>query len=267
RYARKRETEWTGYKVHLTESCDEDYPHLVVNVETTPATVSDYDMTPQIHDHLADRDLLPSEHLLDGGYASADHLLTSQKQGIDLLAPVSEEKSWQARAGEGFDCASFSIDWEQNVATCPEGKTSQQGYTATQKGAPVHIFKFPRSACGSCVSQPLCTKSSHGYRRIAVQPQAAYEALQAARQRQKEEVFKQQYALRAGVEGTISQAVAVADLRRARYVGLAKTRLQHLFTALGMNVLRLGNWWAEIPPAKTRISPFASLAPILTAPT
>jgi hypothetical protein len=25
---KKRETRWTGYKVHLTETCEEDAPHL-----------------------------------------------------------------------------------------------------------------------------------------------------------------------------------------------------------------------------------------------
>jgi len=38
RYSTKRDVEWVGYKAHLTETCDEDRPHLIVNVETTPAT-------------------------------------------------------------------------------------------------------------------------------------------------------------------------------------------------------------------------------------
>jgi transposase len=38
RYSTKRGMEWVGYKVHLTETCDEGTPHLIVNVETTPAT-------------------------------------------------------------------------------------------------------------------------------------------------------------------------------------------------------------------------------------
>jgi transposase len=37
----KRDTNWTGYTVHLTETCDRDLPHLITNVETTPATIGD----------------------------------------------------------------------------------------------------------------------------------------------------------------------------------------------------------------------------------
>jgi hypothetical protein len=41
RYRTKREVEWVGYKVHLTETCETDTPDLIVNVETTPATTPD----------------------------------------------------------------------------------------------------------------------------------------------------------------------------------------------------------------------------------
>ena len=32
RYTNKRDTTWVGYKVHLTETCDEDSPHLITSV-------------------------------------------------------------------------------------------------------------------------------------------------------------------------------------------------------------------------------------------
>jgi transposase len=44
RYSTKRDGEWVGYKVHFTETCDEDRPNLIVNVETTPATTPDDNM-------------------------------------------------------------------------------------------------------------------------------------------------------------------------------------------------------------------------------
>ena len=72
--------------------------------------------------------------------------------------------------------------------------------------------------------------------------------------------FKEAYARRAGVEGTLSQAVHRAGLRQARYVGLAKTHLQHLATAAALNMVRLGAWWAGTPLVTTRRSAFAALA-------
>jgi transposase len=46
RYSKKRDTEWIGYKVHLTETCDDDLPNLVTDVTTTPAPTADYDVLP-----------------------------------------------------------------------------------------------------------------------------------------------------------------------------------------------------------------------------
>ena len=265
RLSKKRKTEWTGYKVHLTESCDEELPHLIVNVETTAATTTDYEMTTEIHDHLATHDLLPGEHLLDKGYMSADNLVDSQKQRIDLVGPVAEDPSWQAQAGEGFESAAFVIDWEKKQATCPQGHPSHQWSLLKQKNTTVYNFRFHKKHCDSCLVRAKCTKSATSARSLTIQPQAGYEALRMARQRQKEALFWQQYTKRAGVEGTISQGIAIADLRRARYIGLAKTHLQHILTALGMNILRLGAWWSDIPQAQTRISPFAKLQPSLAA--
>jgi hypothetical protein len=48
-------------------------------------------------------------------------------------------------------------------------------------------------------------------------------------------------------------------LRRARYIGLAKTQLQHVVTAAAMNLVRLGAWLAGTPLARTRQSAFARL--------
>jgi len=86
RWSKKRETTWTGYKVHLTETCDDDSPHLVTNVETTQAPVADHIMTIVIHTHLAEQDLLPSEHIVDTGYMTSDHVVTSQEQQVDFAS-------------------------------------------------------------------------------------------------------------------------------------------------------------------------------------
>ncbi len=89
RYARKETTTWVGYKVHLTETCDDDTPHLITQVETTPGPVADGDMTPVIHAGLKAKDLLPSKHLADTGYVDAELLVQSQREyGVDLVGPT-----------------------------------------------------------------------------------------------------------------------------------------------------------------------------------
>jgi transposase len=75
----KRDTNWTGYTLHLTETCDEDTPNLITHVETTQATIPDGALTQKIHASLAAKELLPKEHLLDTAYIDAQHLVTSVK--------------------------------------------------------------------------------------------------------------------------------------------------------------------------------------------
>ena len=85
--------------------------------------------------------------------------------------------------------------------------------------------------------------------------------MQAARQRQKTDEFWEQYAKRAGVEGTISQGTGAFGLRKTRYRGLAKTRLQHIATAAAIHLARFSDWMMDKPRSKTRISHFARLKP------
>jgi transposase len=108
RYSSKRDIEWVGYKVHLTETCEEELPHLIVNVETTPTTTPDDNMLEVVHESLQGRDLLPGEHLVDKGYTDAHVLVESQRAyGVTAVGPVADDPSWQARAGAGFDKAAL----------------------------------------------------------------------------------------------------------------------------------------------------------------
>ncbi len=70
-----------------------------------------------------------------------------------------------------------------------------------------------------------------------------------------------EYAARAGIEGTISQGVRAFGLRRSRYVGLPKTTLGHVLTAVAMNLARVSDWLADVPRAATRRSPLLALCP------
>ncbi len=72
RYATKRELHWLGYKVHLTESCDSNSPNLITQVHTTAATVPDVKATTPIQKSLVARELAPNQHIVDGGYISAN---------------------------------------------------------------------------------------------------------------------------------------------------------------------------------------------------
>jgi len=269
RYSKKRETLWTGYKVHLTETCEEDTPHLITCVETTPGTQQDSDVTATIHAHLAEADLLPSEHFVDEGYTNAALLVESQqKYTIDLYGPIAKDGSWQAVAKQGFDQSQFTIDWEAKQITCPQGKVSPKWtlFRDARNKELIHA-EFRRADCSVCPVQVLCTRCKSGTREMGLRPKEQHMALQVARERQRTEGFKEHYRKRAGIEGTLSQGIAVGGMRRSRYIGLSKTHLQNVAIAASLNVLRMVGWLMEIPLTKTRRSRFAVLcAPLTTCP-
>lgn len=119
RFSIKRGMEWIGYKVHFTETCDEAAPHLITHVETTSAAIPDDQVLLLIHEGLAADDLLPDMHLVDAVYTDAEGLVSSQRDyGVTLLGPVAADPSWQVKAGEGFDKASFVDDWEAHTVAC-----------------------------------------------------------------------------------------------------------------------------------------------------
>lgn len=263
-YGVKRQTFWIGYKLHLTESVEEERPNLITNVETTSASTSDQEVLPTIHEHLASNDLLPGEHVLDAGYVDAGGIVASRStHQVELVGPVPADHSWQAQEAGAFEVACFALDWEQRRAICPAGhRSTKWSVTHDQHENEIVNIRFAKTDCLACPMRERCTRSTVGAREIIVRPQAQHEALQARRRYQTTAEFKERYNQRAGVEGTISQAIRVADLRHARYFGLAKTRLEHVLIAVGLNIRRLGAWWAETPPALTRPAPFLNLLSI-----
>lgn len=263
RYGRKRDFDWIGYKVHLTECCEDDLPHLITQVETTPATQQDHHALKAIQAELADKDLLPHQHLVDAGYISAKRIIEGRDtHAIDLIGPVHVDPSWQAHTPGALDVSQFHIDWDHHVVTCPQGEHSSawhQGRDA--KGESVVSIWFAQPTCQACPLRPHCTKAQATGRSMTLRfPQERHELLLAARARQQTPEFHDVYQARCGIEGTFSQTTRNTGLRRARYIGQRKTHLQHLFTALATNLLRLVRWLEGIPFAKTRTSRFAALA-------
>jgi transposase len=264
RYSTKRSMGWVGYKVHLTESCDEGFPHLITDVHTTAATATDVKQLSAIQDGLAQNGRLPAEQLADSSYVCGCNLVSSHaRHEIDLIGPPYKDNTWQAKADEGFDVASFGIDWEGKIVTCPRERQSiRWSETKTARGRSMIHIDFSADDCSACQSRSSCTRAKDLPRTLTLQPKEEHEAIQFARRRQKTEEFAALYSQRAGIEGTVSQGVRAFGLRQARYRGLKKTHLQELSTATAVNVGRIANWLNGVPTALTRRSPLAALAQV-----
>ena len=265
RFRAKAGTNWTGYMVHFTETCDEGAPRLVVHADTTPATVHEAPRTAPIHAALAAKGLAPSEHLVDPAYVSADHFITARKEhAIDLVGPSRRNRSWQSLAEDAVSSADLIVDWDRRTARCPEGKESAGWDEATKRPGQRTLVRaqFRAADCLGGASRSRCTRSeaqSKG-RVLAVRPRPDYQALAAARARESTAEGRRLYAQRQGIESTLSQAVRAFGLRQTRYRGLAKTGLQHMATAAAINLDRISAWFGGRPIAPTRRSRFAALA-------
>jgi len=262
RWGAKRDLQWAGAKAHLTETADPSHPHLIVHVETTPASTPDSAVTERVHAALAAKDRLPDEHLVDTGYVDAGQIVASQRDHqVDLVGPVPLDTSWQNQTPGAYTTEQFVVDWTAQTVTCPEGQSSRTWQPGQDRhGSQVVRVAFARAGCLACPARVHCTTAQTCGRKLTLRPQAEYDALQTARHRQATPAFRAAYAARAGIEGTIAQAIQHYDLRHARYRGLAKLHLQHLLTAVAINRQRLTAWLAGAPRAATRCSPFATLA-------
>ena len=263
RYSRKRDTPWVGYKVHVTETCEAALPHLLTHVATTPAPTPDTAVTATLQAALVAQAIPPSEPLVDQGYVDAEVVVSSQlQQGIEVVGPVAADTRWQARAGQDYEVAHFAIDWAHHTVSCPQGQQSQLWSESQDSFSnPVIPVRFAPAACQACLARAQCTQAAQGPHALKLHPQAQHEVLQQARQRQATAEFQARYAVRAGVEGTLSQGTRAFGLRRTRYMGQAKTHLQHLLTAVAIYLARFVAWSNEVPLAPTRTSPFLALAP------
>jgi transposase len=253
RYGKKRTTLWVGYKVHFTQTCDEEAPQLITHVETTPAPLSDEGVLCAIHTGLAEKDLLPDRHLVDAGYVTATNLVKTQSgYGVDLVGPTLKTHWYQAETG--YDLTHFGIDWEAETVTCPQGRISSSWTPVQDAGKSLIKVKFSQSDCKVCPARTCCTGTTR--RTLTLHPREQMLALLVARQRESTDAFKEIYRHRAGIEGTHSQGVRTMGLRRSRYIGLHKTHLGHVAVAAAVTVIQLMSWLRGEAPEQTRTSAF-----------
>ncbi len=262
-YGRKRTWSWVGYKLHITEVCDSDQPHFITQVETAPAIQPDRQALRPIQQQLAEKRLLPKQHIVDAGYTGVDQFIESRKDHqIELIGPIAKDTSWQAQTAQAYDASLFDIDWEQEVVICPQGQRNRDWLIASDAaGKPVLTIAFDKQTCFACEKRQICTRAKKTGRRMTLRyPPERFESLIKARQYQETAAFKAIYKQRSGVEGTFSQMIRNTGLRQSRYIGMAKTHLQNIACATATNILRFIHWLNELPFAKTRTSRFAALA-------
>jgi transposase len=263
----KRGRNWRGYKAHFTETCEPDRPHLITHVATTDAATADLDTVQGRHAVLAARNLLPDVHLVDAGYVSVGQILSAaDDHGVALTGPLPPDTSWQAGDEDAFDLTRFRIDYDARHVVCPTGKVSRNWQPARSRdGLPIIRATFRQPDCRPCPDRARCTRSQDNARHVTFLPRRQQQAQQRLRAEQATNAWRQRYALRCGVESLIAQASRRSDLHQARYRGLAKTHLQHVLTALAINLVRVDAWLTGVATTGSWTSRLARLAQPLPA--
>lgn len=245
---------WIGYRDHQTEICAGG-PRVIVQAVTQPAPAQDIDALEAIHEGLARQGFTNLEHFVDAGYVTPESIDQAVRaHGFVLTGPVRRDP--RARDLPGFTKADFGPAWEARTLTCPRGITSPPWKPTLDDGHERLSVLFPKPACRACVDRLECTGNADGRgRHITLLPQHLQEIQTRVRREQDTSQWQQHYAIRAGCEAaTVSETVHAHGLRHCRYYGIAKTHVQHVLTAAGTNIVRLGGHFppGTVPPGPPR---------------
>jgi transposase len=281
RWGAKKDQQWLGWKLHISETCDgppacgcppgaaapaggrcahDIQPNLITHVATTDAAVPDTQMTIPVSAALARKNLAPGRHYLDSGYASARSMAQAARlSGTILVTPLLADTSRQARDKSGYDRSAFTIDHAARTVTCPQGAVSSSWSPTVLRGRDAIIVGFRATTCRPCPVRQLCTSATRAGRQLTIWPREIHDLLASGRSGQAGKDWRQDYARRAGAEGTISQAITITGTRRTRYRGLPKTHLEHVYSAVALNLYRLDAYWNGTPLDRKRTSHLARL--------
>ena len=235
--------EHVGYKVQVAETVSEaalapgePTRNFIVGMVTHAARESDEEGALKME---AEQQALglekPSVNYVDAAYVSTEKLVEAAAEGRELIGPAPKCAN---NNDSRFHSEDFQVEVEQRRATCPAGHQNTQCSRLVEKatGRAAYRFEWDTTTCAGCPLRLKCIKAEHKHRTLVVGEN--HTILQARRQEQKTDAFKARMKHRNAIEGTQSELVRAHGLRRARYRGLAQTKLQNYFIGAACNVKR-----------------------------
>jgi len=237
----KQKKEHVGYKVQVAESvvieplaAGEPTRSFITAIATQPAIASDEAGAKQVEQEQAAMGLeKPSEQYVDSAYVSGERLAQAQSEGRQILGPAQSAPSRDGR----FSSEDFQVDVQRRRAICPNDQPSTQCSRLEEKETGKVSYRFEWSYhCKNCPLRAQCIGKGQPHRTLTVGQY--HTEIQARRQEQKTQAFKDKAKHRNAIEGTQSELVRAHGLRRARYRGLEKTRLQNYFIGAACNAKR-----------------------------
>lgn len=219
---------FNGYKTHIAMDQESEFINAV---EVTAANVYDGEAAKSLIDQQPEG-RKPARMLGDTCYGTGPVRKDMEERQVEVIAPVAE-----ARNPKGFlKKSDFQIDLKAQTCRCPAGHQAVK-VRRDHKTNELKAFDFSPEQCRTCPLKGRCFDNKKGYRTIPVHPYERY--LQEGRKQQETPEFKAEYRRhRPAIERKQAEMVR-HGVRKARYFGLAKVRLQMLFVAATVNYKRL----------------------------
>ncbi|WP_232544718.1 transposase [Streptomyces buecherae] len=137
------------------------------------------------------------------------------------------------------------MDFDRRQVTCPQGQVSAGWHgpypTSSPTAAPLIVARFTKSQCRPCPVRTHCTTTPDSARTVGFPPRELRDLQLRVRTEQQTPAWKACYAVRSGVEGTMNEFAHGHGMRHCRYRGQPKTHLQHVLTAIAVNIERLSS--------------------------
>jgi len=235
--------EHVGYKVQVAETVTEAVlepgeptQNFIVGVLTHAARESDEQGACKMEAEQQTMGLeKPPVQYVDAAYVSTEKLVEAAAEGRELIGPAPK---CGGPNSDRFQSDDFQVEVEHRRATCPAGHQNTQCSRLVEKATGKVSFRFEwdTATCASCPLRLKCIKAEHKHRTLVVGEN--HSVLQARRKEQQSDEFKARLKHRNAIEGTQSELVRAHGMRRARYRGLAKTKLQNYFIGAACNVKR-----------------------------
>lgn len=237
-----KQKDWTGYKAQVAETV-EDQPrergeptkNVITAVVTQEATASDKAALPVLEEALeAVGEEKPKVCYTDAGYSSGAELARAREEGRELRAPMQPAVERDGR----YSSEAFDVSVENRRAVCPAGQesTNCSRLESGKTGKVTYRFEWNPGLCGACDRRCKCLGKGQDHRTLLVGEH--HDLVQERRREQKTEAFGNDMRHRNGIEGTVSELTRGYGLRRCRYRGLKKARLQNLLIGAACNIKR-----------------------------
>lgn len=234
--AKSKKKKFTGYKASTTEEVENNF---ITNIEVDKGNITDDKPAVGMVEEQKKNSIEPEKLIGDKAYGTGENRSKLKEMGTRLVSPPKEK----ANPTGLYTINEFDYDEDNQRVGCPAGEETDK-YTQDKKTGN-KIFHFPGEVCSKCSLKEECTKSEQG-RTITIS--RYYNELKEAEGYAKTQQYKEDMKLRPPIEAKQAEMVRWHGLRRARYRGLPKVRLQAYFTALAVNIKRWVKLLTVAPP-------------------